>query len=384
MSKMSHNEAASLRQAVAGRSRKTALQTANDVPLNETGGAKLSRVLKQMGKPFAIISAFTGDDKATNLKQTSALIGDLIGMGLGGTKLTGHWPDQHSGAVSIETSFFIPFRKNANFTNPAQFLQTMEDLGHKFDQQAIIVGDGKDIVLINMDGSEPFRLGDAATANEETIRGGFSRIKKRDFVFGDKADGAGLDPQKVVDEGMDWDDDYDDAPYASPPREFEDGARVIYTSLAGQSVPATVMGFTTARQAGKHSDVYDVALDREIDGGGLNKWGYADQLRAALNEFEGDPAKHASVAGGDLPPIDPEDGEEGGRRNGLVIVTDIIWDTDDEGLPTRVTIPIEELDEITWPSEYHDEEGKDWMGRIGDWLTQEVHSNLSNFDYKII
>jgi hypothetical protein len=198
--KMSPEEAKGLRSAVAGRSRKTALQRANDVTLNETGGAKMGRVLKHMTKPFAIISAFTGDDKEANLKQTSALIGDLIGMGLGGIKLTGHWPDQHTGEVSMETSFFIPFRKNANFENAAHFIETMRDLGHKFDQQAIITGDGKDIVLDNMDGSPAFRLGDAATANATMIQGGFSRLKKRDFVFGDKAQGAGLDPQRVVDE----------------------------------------------------------------------------------------------------------------------------------------------------------------------------------------
>lgn len=106
-----------------------------------------------------------------------------------------------------------------------------------------------------------------------------------------------------------------------------------------------------------------------------------------INEFQAlDPEKFVTTDGGDLPPLPPEeeDDGEGSRRNGLIMVFDILWDTDDaDHLPTKLTIPIEELDDVAWPSEGGGPDG-DMMTRIGDWLTDNVHGALSNFDYKVI
>lgn len=78
-----------------------------------------------------------------------------------------------------------------------------------------------------------------------------------------------------------------------------------------------------------------------------------------------------------------DDDHGGGDNNGLILVSNIIWDTDEEGLPTRVTIPMDDLDNVTFPSEHYDE-GDNMMTRIGDWLTDRIHASLSDFDYQVI
>lgn len=102
-----------------------------------------------------------------------------------------------------------------------------------------------------------------------------------------------------------------------------------------------------------------------------------------LNEFQKSSSDPTIVGdSGGLPPLEDDDGE-GGRNNGLILVFNILWDTDEEGLPARVKIPIEELDDVTFPSEDGGPDG-DMMTRIGDWLTENIHSNLSDFDWTVI
>lgn len=103
-----------------------------------------------------------------------------------------------------------------------------------------------------------------------------------------------------------------------------------------------------------------------------------------INEFMSfDPEKFVTTDdGGNLPPVpEKEDGEPRGKK---VHVFDILWDTDEpNNLPTEITITLDELDDVTWPSEDGGPDG-DMMTRIGDWLTENIHGALSNFDYSII
>lgn len=73
---------------------------------------------------------------------------------------------------------------------------------------------------------------------------------------------------------------------------------------------------------------------------------------------------------------DSEDGD--GDRNDPILVYDIIWDSDEEGLPSRVTVTMDELDDVNFPSE-HD---GDLFSRIGDWLSENISGSLSNFAYR--
>ncbi len=168
----------------------------NEVELTETGGAKLSRVLRHMTRPFAIISAFRGDDHRANLQKTVALTHDLLNMGLGGIAMTGHWGDVP------EKSFFVPIRDD----DTEGFMEMMRDLGHKYDQEAVMLGDGNKIWFDYMDDRPDELVGDAATMDAEKLKGGYSRVKKRDFIVRPKDDEEGLlDPKKlgeeIIDEG---------------------------------------------------------------------------------------------------------------------------------------------------------------------------------------
>jgi hypothetical protein len=85
--------------------------------------------------------------------------------------------------------------------------------------------------------------------------------------------------------------------------------------------------------------------------------------------------------GGTLPPLAPQ--EDGGEPNGKKVhVFDILWDTDEPNLPTEISFPLDDLDDVPWPSEGGGPDG-DMMTRVGDWLTHNIHGSLSNFDFYI-
>lgn len=65
----------------------------------------------------------------------------------------------------------------------------------------------------------------------------------------------------------------------------------------------------------------------------------------------------------------------------------IVWDMDSEEaealkLPTSVTTTVDEVEEAADP--YADDaENRDFMLKVGEWLTSTYDSRLSNFDYSI-
>lgn len=86
--------------------------------------------------------------------------------------------------------------------------------------------------------------------------------------------------------------------------------------------------------------------------------------------------------GGDDLTIDDDRGEGRGKS---IRVFDIIWDVEPEEeaeLPTEVTIQWDDLENVMYDPDPEDRD--DLMARIGAWLTERIHGNLSNFDYEVI
>lgn len=149
-----------------------------DQILNERG-AGMARVLKHMNKPFAVISAYTGQDKHQNTKNTHRLLRDLEALHMGGIRMTGHW-EGADGYVSDELSYFVPF---ANFHGEVeQFNQLMNALGTKYDQEAIVLSDGTNISLSYMAGGMD-RIGDVATMAPDALMSSWSKVKNHRYIF---------------------------------------------------------------------------------------------------------------------------------------------------------------------------------------------------------
>jgi hypothetical protein len=146
--------------------------------LNEAAG--MSRILKHMNRPFATISAFTGDDRRANIQQTRDLVSALIALGQGGIKLDGHY--EEGDYVSDEISYFVPYQQNDQLPTVEDFNAALMALGHRFDQYSIILGDGQDINLMMMAGPIE-RLGDATSMRPEALIPAWSKIKKKRYGF---------------------------------------------------------------------------------------------------------------------------------------------------------------------------------------------------------
>jgi hypothetical protein len=179
MDKMTPEEAQNLRRAVQGRSRKTALQRAGEEKLNEAGGG-LARIAKHMNRPFAMISAFkqeAGRTHIDNLKATKELVQDMISLRMSGLRMKGNYG-------SPEISFFVPAPEGMSFE---QFLNRMEDLGHKYEQESVGIGDGETFSLHYMNGSVD-QIGQVATMRPDAVEDMWSEIKNKKFVITKKED----------------------------------------------------------------------------------------------------------------------------------------------------------------------------------------------------
>jgi hypothetical protein len=115
--------------------------------------AGLSRVLSHTSKPFAVITAFRDDySLSQNRGRNSQLESVLKQLRAGGIKLIGFWqeaPDDMSYAQAKkegkltpvkEESYFIPMPQHLDWE---RFYETMKKVGKKFNQDAILLGDGK-------------------------------------------------------------------------------------------------------------------------------------------------------------------------------------------------------------------------------------------------
>jgi hypothetical protein len=183
-----------LAAAIRGRSRQTALQRANDVRLDEMPGGGMSRVAKHMNRPFAMISAFRqvpGQTKKDNLEATKSMVQDLIGMGIGAIRMKGNYG-------SPEISFFVPAPKAASL---AEFTSLMMDLGHKYEQDSVGIGDGEDFALHYTDGTVEV-IGQVATMHADDVGEFFSEIKNKRFSIipkGTRTTGSGKEVPNHLD-----------------------------------------------------------------------------------------------------------------------------------------------------------------------------------------
>jgi hypothetical protein len=92
----------------------------------------------------------------------------------------------------------MPLGRTKKDKTPDNFIRM-----HTFNQDAIMVGDGKMVSLLFADGSEQ-DLGEALTFRPEIITdlGGFSKIKGRKFSFTDPdTAGAQVDKETVTTQG---------------------------------------------------------------------------------------------------------------------------------------------------------------------------------------
>ena len=147
-------------------------------------GAGPSRIMRHIrsGEPFIMVSAMRSDlSHRENVKRTDALRKALANnSAVTFIPTGGEYIEDGNTEPSPEMSFFI-LRRSPR-TNPRKFIEFGQKMMKVFNQDAIIVGDGTSIDLIERDGSR-FTIGDATTFRPEIIRTlpGFSSIKGRKF-----------------------------------------------------------------------------------------------------------------------------------------------------------------------------------------------------------
>lgn len=146
--------------------------------LNE--GAGLSRIISHMAnRPFAIISAFRNEySKSDNLKRTKEMQTVVRNEGYGYIRMEGAWIENGDVEV-VEYSNFIVGNAEADFDD---FASVMTEIGVRFDQEAIVVGDMESVWLVFADGNKE-RIGSVDKINTSSIGEFYSKIKGRRFAF---------------------------------------------------------------------------------------------------------------------------------------------------------------------------------------------------------
>lgn len=99
----------------------------------------LSRVYQWFGqKAFAVISAYLSDkSNEENVANQNQLKADVRAKGYGYKEMKGAWRPDPNSPVSFEYSLFIPQMTPADAV----------ELGKKYGQQAVLYGDGQNIIL---------------------------------------------------------------------------------------------------------------------------------------------------------------------------------------------------------------------------------------------
>jgi len=147
--------------------------------VNESGP---SRILKhiQNGVPFFMISAMRADlDYPSNLKRTKNLQNDITNSNLAFIRTEGEFHEEGQEKPSKELSFFVMMRGEA-----VDMIHVAKKLMKKYNQDAILAGDGEDVFLLFNDGSRE-NVGNINTFDPSIISNldGYSKIKGRAFSF---------------------------------------------------------------------------------------------------------------------------------------------------------------------------------------------------------
>jgi hypothetical protein len=160
-----------------------------DNSINETGGAKLSRLYHFMNSTeFFILSAFRSEfTREENLKRTNQLINKVRNrLGHGGIQLVGHWVEtlENGNTNKVEElSFFVPLLAKANLT-PSEFLDFAIKLAKEFNQEALLFGDKKFVNAIETATPYVFvKIGNTNQLTQKDLGYIYSGLKKRRFTF---------------------------------------------------------------------------------------------------------------------------------------------------------------------------------------------------------
>lgn len=173
---MTPEDLAAFRDAASSRSRKLALQNC----LDEMAGGGLARIAKHMNRPFATISAFSGQSKVEDLKATEGLAKDLIALRAGGLKMQGFYAPTNS----HEISFFVPMPRGMELS---EFRETMIALGEKYGQHSVGLSDGKRYSFWKMEGGVEY-VGNIASLTSKKIEEFWSKRHGKKFVISKKGD----------------------------------------------------------------------------------------------------------------------------------------------------------------------------------------------------
>ena len=136
--------------------------------LNEAG---LSRILKHTERPFAIITAFRSNfSTKENRQRNRKLESSFKKMKAGAIKLVGHWEEAPDGMTwkeaktqgkaedVTEESYFVPMPQDMQYNS---FREAVISLAKKFNQDAVVIGNGEEVLLVDKGNNKIGTIGKA-------------------------------------------------------------------------------------------------------------------------------------------------------------------------------------------------------------------------------
>lgn len=154
--------------------------------------ASLSRVIRQAGKKFFIITAERGNlSAAQNKSRNRQLLADLNRNKLGPQRLIGHWQECSDDTLSYdkcppeklvdveEYSFFVPIPDDWKQEN---YDILIAGLVKKYNQDAALVRDEDGLFLIQRNGKK-VKIGAGSTTVNAIDQAYSQHVKKRDLPF---------------------------------------------------------------------------------------------------------------------------------------------------------------------------------------------------------
>ena len=150
-----------------------------------TEGAGLSRILRHMqDSPFGVVSAFRNEyTLKENLERTKDMQNMVRREGYGYIRMEGGWIEDGDKEVT-ENSIFIIGSPDEDFDEFASFIN---EVGTSFDQEAVIVGDMTDVLLLYPDGNHE-KIGSVDKINTTSVGEFFSKIKGKKFAFAESVE----------------------------------------------------------------------------------------------------------------------------------------------------------------------------------------------------
>jgi hypothetical protein len=149
----------------------------------DEAGAGLSRVLKHMknGQPFIqLTGARAGLSQKEITKRNNEIITILRNFGLGPINTVGGFdefnPETGKTTRVREDSLFVPLNPKSHFDGD-KLLELGELLSRKFEQDAMIYGDGEDVFSVDFLNNDIFQIGDYGAIDTQDMPYGWSSVK---------------------------------------------------------------------------------------------------------------------------------------------------------------------------------------------------------------